>query len=191
MIREMEDTLVEIKASCAGAMAKKKNIEREIEAVRLRAKEWADRAQLAITKGREDLAREALIEKRRFTERCDALEAETLQFDAIVDQYQRDILQLEDKLVSARERQRVLVQRHAHATEKKRAEQQIRRFDTSDAVVRFDKFEQRVDRLEAEASLVNAGRKPSLNDEFAKLENDEEIEQELAELKASMGKGNS
>ena len=190
MIREMEDTLVEIKASCAGAMAKKKRVERDTEIVQGRAKEWADRAQLAVGKGREDLAREALIEKRRQTERCAALESEALQFDAIVEQYQQDILQLEDKLNAARERQRILIQRHAHAADKKRAEQHIRRFDTSDAVVRFDKFEQRVDRLEAEADLVNFGRKPSLRDEFSKLEGDEDIDRELEALKASMTREN-
>jgi phage shock protein A len=188
MIREMEDTLVEIKASCAGAMAKKKQILRDLEIVRARASEWAERAQLAVTKGREDLAREALMEKRRFVERCDALDAETLQFSEIVDQYQKDIQQLDDKLNSARERQRVLIQRHAHASEKKRAEQHIRRFDSADAVKRFERFEQHVDRMEAEASLVNSGHKPTLNEEFAKLEGDEDIERELAALKASMVK---
>jgi len=189
IIREMEDTLVEIKASCASAMAKKKRVLREIEVVEGRAKEWGDRAQLAVGKDREDLAREALVEKRRYTERRDALEVEAVQFDDLVAQYQQDIQQLEDKLASARERQRILIERHAHATEKKRAEEHIRRFDSSDAIVRFDKFEQRVDRLEAEADLVNFGRKSaSLKDEFAKLEGDEEIERELEALKASMKK---
>jgi phage shock protein A len=172
-------------------MAKKKRVQREIETVEGRAKEWHDRAQLALGKGREDLAREALIEKRRYTERCGALEVEAVQFDDLVAQYQQDIQQLEDKLAAARERQRILVERHAHATEKKRAEQHIRRFDSSDAIVKFEKFEQRVDRLEAEADLVNFGRKSaSLKDEFAKLEGDEEIERELEALKASMKKEN-
>jgi phage shock protein A len=191
IIREMEDTLVEIKASCASSMAKKKRVQREIETVEGRAKEWYDRAQLALGKGREDLAREALVEKRRYTERRDALDVEAVQFDDLVAQYQQDIQQLEDKLAAARERQRILIERHAHATEKKRAEQHIRRFDSSDAIVRFEKFEQRVDRLEAEADLVNFGRKSaSLKDEFAKLEGDEEIERELEALKASMKKEN-
>ena len=191
IIREMEDTLVEIKASCAGAMAKKKRVLREVEVVEGRAKEWGDRAQLAVGKGREDLAREALVEKRRYTERRGALEVEAVQFDDLVAQYQQDIQQLEDKLAAARERQRILIERHTHASEKKRAEQHIRRFDSSDAIVKFEKFEQRVDRLEAEADLVNFGRKSaSLKDEFAKLEGDEEIERELEALKASMKKEN-
>jgi phage shock protein A len=188
IIREMEDTLVEIKASCASAMAKKKHVERESETMTTRAREWADRAQLAVNKGREDLAREALLEKRRYTERGKALETESLQFDGIIQQYQEDILQLEEKLNAAREKQRLLAQRHAHANEKKRAQSQIRKFDSSNAVFRFEQFEQRVDRLEAEADLVNYGRTPSLKEEFVKLEGDEEIERELEALKASMKK---
>jgi len=94
IIREMEDTLVEIKASCASAMAKKKHVERESEAMATRAREWEDRAQLAVNKNREDLAREALLEKRRYTERGKALETESLQFDEIIQQYQEDIVQL-------------------------------------------------------------------------------------------------
>lgn len=184
MIREMEDTLVEIKASCAGAMAAKKKIEREAEDVRGREKGWADKAQLAVDKGREDLAREALIEKRRYRMRAEALEKELYQCAELVEQYQSDIMQLEDKLAAARERQRVLVQRHIHAEKKKRAQRDIRKLDTSDAFVRFEAFENRIERMEAEADLVNFGRKPSLEDEFAQLGVDEEIEKELAELKA-------
>jgi phage shock protein A len=185
MIREMEDTLVEIKASCAGAMAKKKQVQRDVEAAVARAQEWAGRAQMAVDKGREDLAREALIEKRRYTERVDAFRNEAAQFDEVIEQYQRDIVQLEDKLNAAREKQRVLAQRHVHAQEKKRAQSHIRRYDSSSALVRFDQFEQRVDRLEAEADLVNYGKKRGLREEFAKLEGDEEIERELAALKAA------
>lgn len=188
MIREMEDTLVEIKASCAQAIASKKRVQRLLEDVAARVKEWADKAQLAIDKGREDLAREALVAKRRYAERVHSFEEEIAQLDGIVEHYQGDIVQLEQKLASARERQRVLVQRHARAQGKKRAEHSIRRFDTSDAIVRFDQFEGRIDRMEAEADLVNFGRKPGLSEAFAELETDDEIEQELAAMKASADK---
>lgn len=184
MIREMEDTLVEIKASCAGAMATKKKIQRELEGIKDRAEEWADKAQLAVDKGREDLAREALIEKRRFADRAAALEQEMVQCDALVAQYQNDITQLEDKLNGAREKQRVLVQRHVHAQGKVRAQRGIRKFDSSDAVARFDSFEERIDRMEADGDLVNYGRKPTLDEEFRRLEDDEDIEKELEELKS-------
>ncbi len=184
MIREMEDTLIEIKANCAGAMAAKKKIRREMETMLEQARAWDSRAALALDKGREDLAREALVEKRRFVERAEALEEELEQAKAIVTQYQSDIMQLEDKLGAAREKQRILVQRHRHAQDRRRTQSDIRRFDTSDAVRRFEEFEQRIDRMEAEANLVNYGRKPSLEEQFAAIEGDKEIERELEALKA-------
>lgn len=190
MIQEMEDTLVELKASCAGVMASKKRVQRELDETRVRAQQWGDRAQLAVSKGREDLAREALVEKRRYRERTSALEQESTYCDALVEQYQADMVQLEDKLSTAREKQRLLVQRHIHAQRKKRAEKEIRRFESSEAVMRFEQFENRIERMEAEADLVNFGRKPTLEDEFTRLEGDEEIEKELQELKAAETKKN-
>lgn len=184
MIREMEDTLIEIKANCASGMATKKKIKREIETVLDLAKNWDAKAQLAINKGREDLAREALVEKRRHVERAEALEEELEQAKTLVTQCQSDIMQLEDKLSAAREKQRTLVQRHTNANTKKKAQQQIRRYDTSEALDRFDNFQQRIDRMEADAELVNYGRKSSLADQFKELETDDEIEKELAAMKA-------
>jgi len=185
MIREMEDTLIELKASCASAMASKKKIQREAETVLDHAKNWAAKAKLAVDKVREDLAREALLEKRRYTERADSLEDELEQTKALVTQYQDDIMQLEDKLAAAREKKRVLAQRHRMAQNRKRSQTDIRKFDTSDAMARFDQFEQRIDRMEAEADLVNYGRKPvGLEAEIAALEGDDEIEKELNELRA-------
>lgn len=191
MIREMEDTLIEIKANCAGGMATKKKIKREIETVLDLAKNWDSKAQLAINKGREDLAREALMEKRRHVERAESLEEELEQAKTIVTQCQSDIMQLEDKLSAAREKQRVLVQRHTNANTKKKAQQQIRRYDTSEALDRFDNFQQRIDRMEADAELVNYGRKTSLAEQFKDLETDDEIEQELEAMKAKQSGGST
>lgn len=187
MIREMEDTLVEVKANCAGAMATRKKVERELEEMLAHAKNWGAKAELAVDKGREGLAREALLEKRRYVERSEQLGEEIGQAKDMVAQYQNDIVQLEDKLQAAREKQRMLLQRHRHAQDKKRAQGGIRRFDAADAMARFDNFEQRIDRMEAEADLVNYGRKPTLDEEFAALEKDEELERELTELKARRG----
>jgi len=184
MIQEMEDTLVEIKASCAGVMATKKKVQRELEEALARTKQWEDKAQLAVRKGREDLAREALLEKRRYRERTNALERELPQCDGLIEQYQADMTQLEDKLSTAREKQRILVQRHVHAQRRKRAQQGIRRLDTAEALIRFEQFENRIERMEAEANLVNFARKSPLDEEFARLEGDEEIERELQALKA-------
>jgi phage shock protein A len=184
MIQEMEDTLVEIKASTAGAMATRKKIERNLAAVVERASQWENRAELAVAKGREELAREALYEKRRCNERLASLETEKEQCLGLIAQYQEDIGQLEDKLAAVREKQRMLIQRHIHAGNKKRAQGHIRKVDTTDAFARFQGFESRIDRMEAEADLVNFGAKPTLDDEFVRLENDEDIEKELSELKS-------
>jgi phage shock protein A len=191
MIREMEDTLVEVKASCAGAMATKKKIEREVDEVRRRETEWSGKAQLAVDKGREDLAREALVERRRFRERVGVVEGELTQCAELVAQYQADIMQLEDKLAAAREKQRVLLQRHVHAQAKGRAQRDIRKVETSDAFARFETFEQRIDRLEAEADLVNYAAKNELEAEFLKLADDQDIEKQLAELKSKSQGGAS
>lgn len=189
IIREMEDTLVEIKASCAGAMASKKKAQRDVGLAQTRRNEWAGKAQLAVNKGREDLAREALLEKRRYSERVETLEKELSHCDEMIQQYQQDIVQLEDKLTSAREKQRLLVQRHIHAQRKKKAQEDIRRADTAEAMVRYEDFESRIDRMESEADLVNYGRKSGLDDEFARLDQDEDLEKELAALKAKRTSG--
>jgi len=188
MIREMEDTLVEIKASCAGVMAHSKKIQRQLEEVRSREDYWRERAELAVNKGRDDLAREALVEKRRYSDRADAFEKELTECEGLVQEYQDDIRQLEDKLAAAREKQRILVQRHIHANRKKRAQGEIRRMDGAEAIIKFEELENRIERMEAEADLVNFGRKPALEGELDTLALDDEIEKELQRLKSSLGK---
>lgn len=183
MIREMEDTLVELKASCAGVMAGSKKLERQIDEVRDRVSYWGDKAPLAVSKGRDDLAREALIQKRKYAERVGSLETELKEHEALIDEYQEDIRQLEDKLASAREKQRMLVQRHIHASRKRKAQEEIRRMDSSDAMYRFEDLENRIERMEADAELVNYGAKGSLEAEFEQLGLDEDIEKELNALK--------
>jgi phage shock protein A len=187
IIREMEDTLVEVKANCAAAMATKKKVKREFDAVVEHAKTWESKAQLAIDKGREDLAREALLEKRRHTDRIELLEEELEHAKALVTQSQEEIMQLEDKLGAAREKQRVLVQRHKQAQVKQRSQNGIRKFDTSDAFHKFEDFNQRIDRMEADADLINFGRKPTIDEAFKSLETDDDLERELTELKARKG----
>jgi len=188
MIQEMEDTLVEIKASCAAAMATGKRTQRQMEEAQSRSKNWEGKAGLAVSKGRDDLAREALLEKRRYADRADSFERELQELNALIQQYQEDIKQLEEKLRGAREKQRLLVQRHVHALKKKRAQEDIRRMDSTGAVLRFEEFENRIERMEAEAELVNFGRKPNLEAKFDGLLVDDEIEKELKTLKSSLRK---
>jgi phage shock protein A len=183
MIREMEDTLVEIKAACAGGMAGAKKVERRLSAARARSQYWEEKAELAVRKNRDDLAREALLEKRRYHQQADGLQNELSDHHLLVDQYHDDIRQLEDKLKAAKEKQRILVQRHIHADRKRRAQEDIRRIDSSEAVLKFEELENRIERMEAEADLVNYGHQPSLSDELERLAYDEEIEEELKALK--------
>ncbi len=186
MIQEMEDTLVEIKSSCAGAMAGRKKVNRTLEDVSSRVSEWSAKAKLALSKDREDLAREALVEKRRYGQEIDRMEYECRQFADIVEKYQEDIRQLEEKLANARKKHNILIQRHRKARQSKKTHSQIRYSESQDTVTRFEHFENRIERMEADADLVNFAAKPTIEDEFEKLANDDEIENELSALKSEL-----
>ncbi|BCL59499.1 phage shock protein A [Desulfomarina profundi] len=183
MIREMEDTLIELKSSCAGVIAGRKKIERKADEILAKKNLWSDRAKLAVKKGQDDLAREALVEKRRYAKVADTLVREIDEHTELIHQYQEDITELENKLINAKEKKRVLLERHRRASSKKRAQEDIRRSDSGDTMARFDKLESRIEQMEAEAELVNIKQKPSLNEEFENLAEDEEIEEELAKIK--------
>jgi phage shock protein A len=103
----------------------------------------------------------------------------------MIEQYREDIQELENKLKSAREKQRMLVQRHLRATRKKRVREEIRRADSAEVMQKFEELEQQIERMEAEADLVDYGRASNLEDQLDALEADDEIEAELNELKSS------
>jgi len=182
MIQEMEDTLIELKVACAGVMSESKNVQRQLQTVEKRIDYWDDKANLAVAKGRDDLAREALLEKRRFSQRREPLTNELTEHNVLLNQYKDDIRQLEEKLKSARKKERMLVQRYIYATRKKRAQEEMRRIDS--VPIKFEELEHRIEHMEAEADLVNFGRKPALEDELERLTLDEEIERELQALKS-------
>ncbi len=190
MIREMEDTLIELKSSCANTIANQKKVGRMQEDTRDREDFWTQKAQLAVNKGRDDLARQALMEKRRFTQRVETVEEELSELSAIVEQYRDDIQELENKLKSAREKQRLLVQRHIRAQRKKKAQQEIRRADSTEVMYKFEEMENHIEQMEAEADLVNYGRKSNLEEAFEDLAADDDIEQELSALKSSQSRKN-
>ncbi len=190
MIREMEDTLVELKSSCAGVIAERKKLERKLDEIKSGISLWSDRANLAVEKGRDDLAREALMEKRRFSELAESISEEISDHGGLIDQYQGDIRELEIKLNSAKEKKRMLVQRHKRANGKKRAQQDIRRMDSVETMARFEGLERRIDHMEAEADMVNFGKQPTLDEEFENLATDDDIENELEKLKAAKQNAN-
>jgi phage shock protein A len=188
MIREMEDTLVELKSACAGVMAGSKKVRRQQAAAGDRSRYWEEKARLAVSKGRDDLAREALVEKKKSLQRRESLENDLNEHEILIEQYQADIRQLEEKLKHARDKQRMLVQRHIHANRKRRAQEEMRRVDSAELLHKFDDLENRIERMEAEAELVNYGKKPTLEAEFDHLSVDNEIEAELQALKSPAGR---
>ncbi len=188
MISEMEDTLVDMKRSCAQVMANVITVQRKSRDARASEQSWVKRASLAVENGRDDLAREALAEKHRYGQRSDVLERELEQLNTMAGEYKSDMRLLEDKLRSAREKRRILVHRHVHARRKRCAQEHIRRADGADAALRFEQLKARIDRMETEADLVDYGRHPDFDGQFAALfagVEKEAIEAELQQLKAS------
>lgn len=186
MIQEMEDTLVELKASCAGVMANQAGVSRALTRASNQADGWEARATLAVNKGRDDLAREALVEKRRYLAEIERLTSENDQLDDVVAQYKRDMQELESKLQIARDKHKALIHRHAQAQRRHQAQTTIRKVTNTDAFARFEALEGRIDRMEAEADLVNVKPKTNLEDEIASLTVDDELEEELAALKKNL-----
>lgn len=191
MLQEMEETLVELKSSCAGIMADRKKAERNQAMLLQQVQKWQSRAELAVTKEKEDLAREALIEKNLYQKRADHIEEDMHQFDTMIKQAQEDITQLEGKIATAREKQQLLIKRHIRADQKLRTQKEIRRAGSLRAFERFEEFEQKIDRLEAEAGLVNpapTGHAESIEEEFTRLEHEDTIDNELQILKKKQQK---
>jgi phage shock protein A len=195
MIQEMEDTLIEVKSQCAGVIADQKKLTRMIDAAQREVADWEAKAALAVDKGRDDLARAALAEKKRQAARLAGLQNELEATRAAAAGFKEDIAALEAKLADAREKQRAIIHRRAAAVSRKTASGQIRRVDTSEAFAKFEAYERGIERLEAEAELTDGLRprhpqQPSLRDQFATLEHEEEVEQELNQLKQkAKGKG--
>jgi phage shock protein A len=183
MIQEMEDTLVEVKANCAGAIAARKRAERAVASAETAIATWEERARLAIEKGKEDLAREAIRERRRLEDLRDAHAKEATGCDEVVSRYKEDIAAVEAKLVDARQRHRLLVQRHKRAKTHERTRGVIERVTRYDAVTKFDQLEQRIERMEAFQEIDPDLQKPSLEEAFAALKEADAIEEELARLK--------
>ncbi|MBD3317140.1 MAG: phage shock protein A, partial [Chitinivibrionales bacterium] len=179
----MEETLVELKANCAGLIADRLRVQRELQEIDGQIEKWEKRAGLSMEKGREDLAREALLEKKRYRNSRKTLAEELTRFDGLTEQARADIQRLEEKIQSARKKQRLLVQRHRRAESRLCAERNIRRADRTDAVIRFESYERKIDRIEAAAELAGPRREGSLESEFANLEHNDSVEQELAALR--------
>ena len=186
MIQEMEDTLVEVRSAAARAIADKKELNRKLSKYEEEEADWTAKAELAISKGRDDLAKAALAERSRVAEGTANLRANYEAVDAGLSQLNDDIARLEEKLADAKSRQKALVLRHKTATNRLEVRKQIHENKIDDALVRFEQFERKMEAMEGRVEAYDMGLKKDLRREFRDLEGDESIEKELESLKAQI-----
>jgi phage shock protein A len=183
MIQEMEDTLVEVRSAAARSIADKKDLNRKIEALEDERRDWDDKAELAMRKGREDLAKAALVEKSRVVSAVDVLKEDYVAVDEGLTKLNEDIARLEAKLEDAKARQKALLARHKTANSRLAARKKIHDYKIDDAMLRFEAYTRRIDDVEGRVEAYDLGLPKDLNHEFASLEAEESVKQELDALK--------
>jgi len=190
MIQEMEETLVEVRSSAVKSIADKKEIERRLAKLKDGEKEWAEKAEFAIAKGREDLAKGALVAKRKLSDQATALEAELVVVEESLAKYNEDMGRLQAKLEEAKAKRKSIEIRMQSAEKRVHIRKTLHDGRVDDALSRFDSLERRIDGLEADAEAYDLGKDTAktLEQEFADLEAENGIEDELAALKQKMKK---
>ena len=188
IIGEMEETLVEIRANAAGYLADKKNLERKCKALTRQSAEWQSKAEMALSKGREDLARAALVEQQGYDEDATQLQSDIAKLDEILATLQEDAARLQQKLNDAKARQAAMNTRQAAAVTRLKVVQKTHSDDIDKAIAKFDSYERKIDDLEAQIEAYDMTGSNLVTAEFRKMEADEKVENALASLKASMTK---
>ncbi len=189
IIFEMNETLVEVRASAARTIADQKEMRRHIAKLESLQAGWHEKAELALSKDREDLATAALVEKQKAGDMAERLKAEIAVLDDALKGYEDDIAKLQKKLAEARARQSSVVNRLESAENRIRLREMTHGDRTQDAFARFDILERRVDEAEGRADALGLGQKKSLEEEFADLQAADKVAEELAALKAAQKKG--
>ena len=186
IIQEMEDTLVEVRSSSARVLADRKTAERKRAQVSQEVNNWEEKAKLAISKGREDLARAALQEKRVIEQELEVVSTELAATDEHIGQLNDEIAQLQQKLSDAKAKQKAMLRRSQTVHSRMAVKRQVHRSELDEAFNKFDKFERRMDNLEGELEAMDLGREGGLAAEIDALREDDSLNEELEALKQSM-----
>ena len=186
IIQEMEDTLVEVRSASAKTIANKKDLTKQVERFEQEANDWQAKAELAISKEREDLARAALIEKQKCADQAESLKSELSLVDEQIGKLQAEVVQLQEKLADAKARQKAIIMRQKTVSSRLEVKKTLDGSKVDDAIDRFERYERKIDDLESQVDAYDLGKK-TLADEFAELESDNKISDELEALKAKVG----
>lgn len=189
IILEMEETLVEVRASAARTIADQKEMRRQIDKLNRLQDGWIEKAELALSKGREDLAKAALYEKQKAADMAGQLKAEIEVLDDALRASEGDIAKLQTKLREARTRQNAIATRMESANNRARLREMHSGPKVDDAFSRFDVLERHADLAEGQADALSLGGPPkTLDEEIAELRNADKVDAELEALKASLAK---
>lgn len=188
IIQEMEDTLVEVRTSAARNIAETKELGRKADQYEARSKEWATKAELALTKGREDLARGAVQAKQQSEQMAVVIRKEIEILKEAVAKADSDLEKLQSKLNEAKAKHKALMMRGSTATNQIKMRKVMTSNKVDDALQRYERVERKVDELEAHVEAFDLGNGQSLESQFAALEADDAVEAELTALKKSLGK---
>ena len=188
IIFEMNETLVEVRASAARTIADQKEMRRHIAKLESLQDGWQEKAEIALSKDREDLATAALVEKQKAGDMAERLKAEIAVLDDALTGYEADIAKLQKKLSEARARQSSVVNRLESAENRYKLREMTNGDRVEDAFSRFEILERRVDEAEGRADALGLGYKKSLDEEIAELQSADKVADELAALKAAQGK---
>jgi len=186
VIQEMEDTLVEVRSTAAKTIAEKKEANRRLARLAEAQQGWQEKAELALSKGREDLAKGALVEKSKLAEAAAMLQAELEELDAMLQQGEADIGKLESKLREAKAKQQSLAARHETASSRLKVRRNLYDGRVDDAFARFEQVEKKLDAKEGEVEAFELGRGRTLAEEISELAAESAIEDELTALKAKL-----
>lgn len=189
IILEMEETLVEVRASAARTIADQKEMHRHTGKLDRLQADWAEKAQLALSKDRDDLARAALVERRKAGDMAEQLKAEIAVLDDSLRAYEADIEKLQTRLREARSRQTQIAARLESAENRVKLRTLLTNERVDEALARFTQLERRVDDAEGRAdalALAQGTAKPTLADEISALAVGDKVDAELEEMKRAL-----